>query len=146
MSVHVEWQVERRLVADERVRAAVEAALAHGGRSGTDVGVVFVDERTSGELHGRWLGDPTPTDVISFDLDDDLGGDAGELYVSVDQAVKVARERGIDPGAELVLYVVHGTLHLCGYDDHEDDDRRAMRVAEREVLSSLGLPPPAVDP
>ena len=65
-------------------------------------------------------------------------GPVGELYVSEPCARRVAAEQGIDPRRELALYVVHGALHLCGYDDHEDADRLRMRAAEREVLSRLG--------
>jgi len=59
--------------------------------------------------------------------------------VSVDRAREVAEERGLTWEREVVLYVVHGTLHLCGFDDHEDEDREAMRGAEAAVLARLGL-------
>ena len=137
MAVMVSWCVAGRPLADEAVVAAVDAALAHGGRAGVDVDVVLVDDPTLAELHGRFLGDPSPTDVMSFDLGDD-GGPVGELYVSVDRAAAVAAARGVRVERELALYLVHGALHLCGHDDHEDDDRAAMRAAERAVLASLG--------
>lgn len=140
MTVTVDWAAEPRLVTDQAVAEAVEAALDHGGRPGIDLGVVLVDDAGLAAMHGEWLDDPTPTDVITFDLADDPTGPAGELYVSVECAGRVARERELDPQWELLLYVVHGTLHLCGFDDHEDDDRARMRAAEAAVLERLGRP------
>ena len=118
--------------------AAVEAALAHGGRAGIEISVVFVDDAEISDLHGRWFEDPTPTDVISFDLGDEGPGPAGELYVSSERAQLEARARGLSAERELALYLVHGTLHLCGYDDHEPQDRSRMRDAEASVLAGLG--------
>lgn len=134
------------------LRAAAEAALEHGGRPGIDVDVILVDDELLTALHGRFLGDASPTDVIAFDLGDPEAPDApgrgtspsagpvGEVYVSVECAWRTARERGVEPGRELALYVVHGALHLCGHDDHAGPDRERMREAERAVLSSLGYP------
>jgi probable rRNA maturation factor len=135
--VTVDWQVRPRLATDAQLAAAAEAALAHGGRAGVELGLVLVDDAALCALHERWMGDPSPTDVLSFDLGAELGGPAGEVYVSVDCARRVARERELDPVGELLLYVVHGVLHLCGYDDREPADRRRMRAAERKVLAHL---------
>jgi probable rRNA maturation factor len=124
----------------------VEAALEHGGRPGLSLSVVFVDDAEIAELHGRWLGDPTPTDVISFDLGGGEGPD-GELYVSVERARSEARARGLALEHELALYLVHGALHLCGHDDHAARARARMRAAEATVLAALGYPPlGAVEP
>lgn len=134
------WAAEPRLAAGRAVREAAEAALAHGGRAGLDLDVVLVDDETLRDLHGRFLGDATPTDVLAFDLGDDGHGPAGEVYASVDCARRVAARRGVEPARELCLYVVHGVLHLCGLDDRTAEARAAMRAAERTVLSSLGYP------
>ena len=85
------------------------------------------------------------TDVMAFDYtgdDDHLGEEdqsspEAEVYVSVDRARAVAAERGESVRDELLLYIVHGSLHLCGLDDHAVEDREEMRAAERSVLSSL---------
>ncbi|MFT7542458.1 MAG: putative rRNA maturation factor, partial [Gammaproteobacteria bacterium] len=53
-------------------------------------------------------------------------------------AREVSQRRGVSFERELLLYVVHGTLHLCGFDDHEPEDRAEMRLAEAAVMSSLG--------
>ena len=141
MAIEITWTVEARPLTDEAIRAAVEAALAHGGRAGLAVEVVLLDDPSLAALHDQWLGDPSVTDVMAFDLGDEGEGPAAEVYASVDRARELARERGVDWGRELALYLVHGTLHLCGHDDHEDEERAAMRAAEAAVMEALGYPP-----
>ena len=135
--VGIAWAVASRPLAGGTIRRTVRAALAHGGRPRIDVDVALVSDRRLSAIHERFLGDPSPTDVISFDLGEDDGSPAGEIYVSVDRARAVARERGVAVGRELQLYLVHGALHLCGYDDRSSRDRRRMRDAEATVLASL---------
>jgi probable rRNA maturation factor len=143
VTVSIAWSeaAGAEALAPGAVAAAVDAALAHGGRPGLLLSVVFVDDAEIAALHGQWFGDPTPTDVISFDLGADDPGPAGELYVSVERARAEARARGLPLERELTLYLVHGTLHLCGYDDHGGRERARMRAAEGAVLAALGHPP-----
>ena len=141
VSIEVCWDlVGERPLSDERVVEVASAALEFGKRRGLGLSVVFVDDAALADLHGRYLGDDSPTDVMSFDLGEQTPGPGGELYVSVERAQARAGERGVSVGRELALYVVHGTLHLCGYDDHEPDDRASMRAAEHTVMASLGFP------
>lgn len=128
-----------RLLADEEVRRIVAAALEHGGRRGIPLSVVFVGDDELARLHDEALGDPSPTDVLAFDLGQTGRGPAGELYVSVERARAVAEERGFAPAGELALYLVHGCLHLCGFDDRRPRERARMRAAERAVLAGLGF-------
>jgi probable rRNA maturation factor len=138
----VAWCIEgERPLADGAVERAVRAALRHGERALVELSVVFVTDPVLAEMHAKHLGDSSETDVISFDLGEDTVGPAGELYISVDRARAVAGLRGSSLERELLLYVVHGALHLCGYDDHEDDERERMRTAERHVMGELGFPP-----
>lgn len=137
--IELSWAVEGpRPISDEQALAALEAALEHGGRPGLDLSVVFVPDDELTRLHAEHLDDPTPTDVITFDLGDDDDGPAGELYLSVERARQVAESHGGTWASELTLYLVHGALHLCGYDDHEEGERRAMRRAEWTVMERLG--------
>lgn len=144
-SVGISWDVRARPISDRAIRAAVRAALAHGGRAGIDVEVALVSDRYLASIHRRFLGDPALTDVISFDLGEDGDGPAGEIYVSVDRARAIARERGDPIDRELALYLVHGALHLCGFDDRSPRQRVRMRAAEAFVLAGLGLRPSARD-
>jgi len=135
--VGVTWAVRARPLSDRDVRAAVRAALVHGRRPDLHVDVALVSDRRLATIHARFLADPSPTDVIAFDLGAEGGGPAAEIYVSVDCARRVAREHGVDAASELRLYLVHGALHLCGYDDLRPAARRLMRAAEGSVLASL---------
>lgn len=137
--VEVAWSRVRRIATDRDVVRAARAAREHGGRRDLALSIVFVSDRELARLHARHLGDPTRTDVITFDLSDDVDGAAGELYVSSERAARVARARGVSARRELCLYVVHGVLHLCGHDDHARADRAAMRAAERVVMRALGF-------
>lgn len=122
--------------------AALGAALAHGGQPELRVDVVFVDDAELARLHGQFLGDPSRTDVITFDLRDggapDEHGPDGEIYVSVERAREIASARGVSVEREQALYVVHGALHLVGFNDHEPEERAAMRSAEAVVMERLG--------
>ncbi|MCB9876079.1 MAG: rRNA maturation RNase YbeY [Planctomycetes bacterium] len=122
------------------VERVVDAVRRHVGRRDLVVSLLLTDDAEIAALHGEHLGDPTPTDVMSFELD----GEA-EIVVSVETARREARRAGHAMRAEVALYIVHGLLHTCGYDDVKARDRRAMREAERAILAQLGLKVRAVD-
>jgi probable rRNA maturation factor len=109
-----------------------------------ELSLVFLTDRALAALHGKFLADPTTTDVITFEGDPTLGT-AGEICVSADTAAAYARRHRRDFSTELTLYVVHGWLHLAGYDDLAPAKKRAMRRAEARalrVLTRAGALPP----
>jgi probable rRNA maturation factor len=111
-------------------------ALDASGRFAAPAGelsVALLDAAAMGRLHARFMDDPSPTDVMTFDGDRDLGT-AGEICVCVDVAASYAASHGGEFEAELTLYLVHGYLHLAGFDDHTTPQRRRMRAAERRAL------------
>lgn len=140
MSVRVHYEHAAPELPPAQALRVLTAAFRHAGREPEGVELVFVDDERLAALHGEFLDDPSPTDVMAFDLGDEFGGPQAEVYVSVERARAVAAQRGVPVARELALYVAHGALHLCGYDDHEDDARARMRGAERDVLRSLGYP------
>ncbi len=83
-----------------------------------------------------------PTDVLTFPLEspEENGQLVGDIVVSWDTARRNAEELGLSPEGELLLYVVHGTLHLLGFDDTDQEVAGQMRWAERNCLESLGFP------
>lgn len=101
-----------------------------------DLSIAFMEETAHSQLHEDFMDDPTPTDVITFPGDPSMDF-AGEICVSVDCASKVAHEHGHSFEQELALYLAHGWLHLAGYDDIKPEDRKAMREAEKTVMSAL---------
>jgi probable rRNA maturation factor len=121
------------------VRRVLEAEVV----AAAELGILLVDDRAIARLHAKWLGVPGPTDVITFDLGSGPGPELrGDIAVSTETARRAARELGWQPRHEVAYYVVHGILHLTGYDDHSPADRRAMRARERAVMAAAGLPRP----
>jgi probable rRNA maturation factor len=143
LEISIHWTVAgRRLLSPTDCRKLAAGALAHGGRAEGRLSLVFVGDEELARMHAAHLGDPRPTDVMSFDLGGEGGPVEGELYVSVERAALVARRRALVPRRELALYVVHGCLHLVGFDDRTPAQRRRMRAAERAVLAPLRLAHP----
>ncbi len=130
----------------EAVTALVRFALAVEETSGA-VEVAFVDDGTIAELHERFLGISGPTDVITFPHDEAVLPESertlGEIVVSTDTAARQAPEYGADPLEEAYLYVVHGLLHLLGYDDHEEDEAERMAERQLEILAGWKSLPPS---
>jgi probable rRNA maturation factor len=121
----------------------VRIVLAAQHRPRASISIALVDNATIHGINQAHLGHDWPTDVITFPLSDpDEPVLAGELVVSTEMACSSAREFGVEPALELSLYVVHGLLHLCGFDDHDDSARRTMRRREDELLSQAGFASP----
>jgi probable rRNA maturation factor len=101
-----------------------------------ELSLVFLTDPALAQLHGEFLDDPTTTDVITFEGTPALGS-AGEICVSVDTALGYANTHGRQFSDELTLYVVHGWLHLVGFDDLQPTKKRAMRRAEARAMQAL---------
>lgn len=121
--------------------AGVEQVLADHGIVRSEISIAIVDDPTIRALNKQYLAHDYETDVISFVLDynEQLGALCGQLIVSTDTAERMAREYGASMQDELLLYVIHGCLHLVGYDDHEPSDADDMRAAEKRYLNRLGV-------
>ena len=106
-----------------------------------EISLAFVDNSTIHRLNKQYLDHDEPTDVLSFPYSAANAKKLeGELVIGVEVAKEAAAERGHDVQAELALYVIHGLLHLCGYDDKSPDAEKAMRERERHYLRLLCLP------
>lgn len=124
-----------------RMREAVRAVLVGEGVADAEISLAFVDDATIHRLNMRYLQHDEPTDVLSFPLSEPNAIRlSGELVIGAEVAQAQATARGHDVQAELALYVIHGLLHLCGHDDHEEAEAAAMRERERHYLGQLGLP------
>lgn len=132
--------------------------LRQEGIARAEISIAIVDDPSIHEINRTHLQHDYPTDVISFLLDSGVADPRsvaqagpkgrgqglwidGEIILSADTAVREAREYDWDASSEMALYVVHGLLHLCGYDDLSDEEQAIMREREREILTSLGLSP-----
>lgn len=101
-----------------------------------ELSIAFVSDDAIAQVHADFMDDPTPTDVITFPADETMES-AGEIIVSVDHARSRAEELDEPFSRELSLYLIHGWLHLAGYDDRNETDRAAMRAAEQAALGVM---------
>ena len=125
----------------KRMRHIVAAVLDGETIAEAEISLAFVDNETIHRLNQRYLAHDEPTDVLSFPLSEPNARRlAGELVIGAEIAKAQAKDRGHDVEAELALYVIHGLLHLCGYDDTTATDAAAMRQRERHYLRELRLP------
>ena len=123
------------------MRETARAVLVGEGETAAEISLAFVDNATSQRLNQRYLEHDAPTDVLSFPLSEGKSGKfSGELVIGAEIAREQAESRGHDVQAELALYVIHGLLHLCGYDDKTTAAAATMRERERHYLRQLGLP------
>jgi probable rRNA maturation factor len=111
-----------------------EAGRFRGGCPAGELSVVFLTDEALAALHAQFLDDPAPTDVITFEPAPGSGM-AGEICVSADAAARVAGRGARAFSRELALYVVHGWLHLAGYDDLRPAAKRVMRRAEARAMA-----------
>jgi len=119
-------EAARRILRDEGIRDAV-------------VSIAIVDDATIHELNRRYLQHDYATDVLSFVLQRENTRLEGEVIISADTAEANGVRFGWSRDDELLLYVVHGTLHLVGYDDRSAEDQCLMRERERHYLGCFGL-------
>ena len=138
---HPQLRLDRRAVARMMHTLDAHHAALATTRSGleereNELSLVFLTDEALARLHGEFLDDPSSTDVITFEGDANLGT-AGEICVSVDTAASYAKSRGGDFSRELTLYLVHGWLHLAGYDDLQPAKKRVMRRAEARAMRLL---------
>lgn len=124
------------------VKAIAKAVVAFEGRKYDEVAIHFVSKIDICDLHAEFFDDPSPTDCISFpidDPDDQISGYRvlGDIFVCPATALEYAAENQSTPFYETTLYIVHGLLHLMGYDDIEEAERVRMRNAEERHMSHL---------
>jgi probable rRNA maturation factor len=118
---------------EARFTEEVRRAAADAGFAG-ELSVAVVTDPAIREINARFLGHDWETDVIAFPL----GEEEGEVVVSADRALAESAARGVEPMAELLLYVIHGILHLMGHDDHEAEDARRMHELSLRLLQGIG--------
>src|SRR5262245_40822893 len=124
---------------EDVIRDLARHTLLGEGRDDVELSVSFVDEAEIEDLHVRFMDEPGPTDVLSFPLDD-VDEDGVRLLGDVVIAPAVAAcNNPDDPTAELRLLLVHGILHLLGY-DHEADAEKAEMWARQERYSGVRAP------
>lgn len=121
------------------LQRAVRLAASDQGFTSGSIGLLITDDETIHEINRTHLQHDYPTDVISFSYERSGSRVEGELVASVDTASREAARLRWSALNELILYVVHGTLHICGLADETAPQRSRMRQAEQRVLTELGI-------
>ena len=117
----------------------VETVLSIEGKFCDEIMVYFVDEKTICDQHAKHFDDPSPTDCISIQVDP-LGSKPcflGEIFISPKAAIDYCATNPNQIYSEITLYLVHGILHLLGYDDIKNVDKSKMRLAEKKSMNYL---------
>lgn len=107
----------------------------------TEISIALIGDTTMSRLHQQFMDIPGPTDVLTFPLDVDAKGRTvtGEILVCVPEAVRRTRQTNISLADELLLYSLHGILHLCGLDDRTDGQFTRMHRTEDDILRRIGV-------
>lgn len=142
------WPPEREL---ERIAGlAIVAALAELGLTPPaecELSVVFTDDRGIRQLNARWRGKDKPTNVLSFpafpvERGAPLPPMLGDIVIAYETVEREARDEGKPFDAHLLHLVVHGFLHLLGYDHEGEAEAEEMERLERRILAALAIPDP----
>lgn len=128
LNLHKGYRINSRLV-----KIIVSYILSKQDmRSRASLEIVFLSDAQIRPLNKKYKGEDRPTDVLSFDL-----GDTNDIFISIDKARENSKIFGTTFQEELTLYVIHGILHLSGYDDETKKDRAGMEKRQKEILSDL---------
>lgn len=126
------------------VNSAKQALVDAGGQPEADISLVLADNAWLNDLNRAYLGVDAPTDVLAFpggEVDPESGQFyLGDIVISVERAAEQAEAGGHPLNAELQLLVVHGMLHLCGYDHADPHGKADMWEKQAEILRRLNCP------
>jgi probable rRNA maturation factor len=149
--IHIEITAGLEIQVDPSLlEGAAAGVLAYLGMSGEDsLTILITGDQKIQELNRQFRGVDAPTDVLAFPAghaDPESGGTyLGDVVISFPQALNQAAEAGHPVQAEIQLLVVHGVLHLVGYDHGEPEGKAEMWAAQRAILEGLGLLPDIID-
>ena len=125
----------------QTLKSTATTVLEGEGVREAKVTIAFVDNPHIHRLNKQFLDHDEPTDVLTFPYTEPGARKLeGEVVIGYEVAKEYAADRGHDVNLELQLYVIHGCLHLCGFDDTNERVSREMRAKEREYLKRLNLP------
>ena len=141
MPVHMLIQVRRVTFDQARLDRQARAILSDVGEASAELGILFVGDQRMRSLNRQYRGKDRTTDVLAFALREAPHSSSsvlGDVVIAVPTAVRQAKEGQRSLDEELTVLLVHGILHLCGY-DHERSEKEARRMQRRErmILRSL---------
>lgn len=127
--VHIENRQKAFPIEERLIRSVTEHLFTFLKIKKKSISLYFVTKQKSARLHQEFFNDPTPTDCMSFPMD---GSHLGEIIICPFMALSYP-----NPKEEILLYLIHGILHLIGYDDIEEKDIQKMRKKEQECLQYI---------
>ena len=140
--IHIEFEFKAAKLSARLIERAAQAALMHQCTDG-DLSIVLSDDARLQKLNRDYLGVDAPTDVLSFPASETAPETGarylGDIIISIPRAEAQAKSAGHPLEAEVQLLVVHGVLHLLGYDHAEAEEKTKMWKVQAEVLERLGL-------
>lgn len=135
------YNTQKRYPIDAKaVSALVKQVIAAEGRSYDEAAIHFVGTKKICSLHEIYFDDPTVTDCISFPIDNEDGDPysvLGEVFICPETACRYVKKHGGTLYEEITLYIVHGVLHLLGYDDIDEADCLVIRERENFHMNNL---------
>ena len=142
MNVDIRDLQDKVRLSESRILRCARVALKRMSEDKAELSLLFVDDPYIKRMNRKYRRVDSRTDVLAFAMREGQGLPIdsqilGDVVISVETAKREAEERGIAFQDELDLYVVHGVLHLLGYDDEDPREKKKMRAKEREILSNL---------
>jgi len=151
INISVEQKLKVSLEEGWLQRIALRTLEAEGIASPAEMGLVITDSKTIQKLNRTYRGEDQPTDVLAFHMTPDTSQESelrfvgppdgvhhlGEVVISYPQAVRQAQEQGHGVTQELALLIIHGILHLLGYDHELPEEEQQMKARENEILKRL---------
>jgi len=125
---------EQNFLSIEEKKVYEAIRLLPGSDKKYRLSVVYVDDKEITKMNERYLHHEGPTDVLAFPI----STKEGEIIVSAETALRESKEREVESEGELLLYTLHGTLHLLGYDDKDEEESIKMHAVEKQILTQLG--------
>ena len=140
--IHIRFDLEAPTISTRSIKQAAQATLKHQSAEG-ELTIVLTDDARLKKLNRNYLGVDAATDVLSFpasEADPETGTRyLGDILISIPRADQQARSAGHSLESEVQLLVIHGVLHLLGYDHADAEEKANMWKVQAEVLESLGL-------
>jgi len=141
--VEINNRQDQHAIQNARFTEAVAAVFLGEDIASCEMGIAVVGNQEIHDCNVKFLSHDYPTDVITFPMERKEQFVAGEIMVSAEYAAEEAQRHGWPVQDELTLYIIHGCLHLVGYDDHSPSDIQVMRQKELFYLAKLDIEPPS---
>lgn len=141
MKINIYNNQKKLSLSKKALQKLIKELLKNEALNCDELSLYFVDEKEIKKLHKKYFNDSSTTDCISFPIDSPLDKTnhcfLGEVFICTDTAIKYAKDHNLNPLDETALYIIHGLLHLIGYDDISEKDKTIMRKKEKSCMNLI---------